>query len=138
MKLHKLIPIGLLGALAVALGALGAHFLKGKLSSGLITTDLLNGFDTAVRYQIYHVVSMFGLFLFSQHSNNKFISWAFNCFLIGIILFSGSLYFLCTRHLLGADWLKILGPVTPIGGLFFVAGWVFIALIGFQKRNTSH
>jgi uncharacterized membrane protein YgdD (TMEM256/DUF423 family) len=137
MKSKKLITIGILGAIAVALGALGAHFLKGKLSTGLITTDQLNGFDTAVKYQMYHVLAMFGLFLFSMHNNHKFIHWAHLSFLTGICLFSGSLYFLCTRHLYGADWLKILGPVTPVGGLFFIAGWLLIALIGLQKENKQ-
>jgi len=93
MTTKKLTIIGLLGAIAVALGALGAHFLKSKLPTGLITIDQLNGFDTAVKYQMYHTIAMFGLFLFSKHYDNKFISWAYNCFLVGIILFSGSLYF---------------------------------------------
>jgi uncharacterized membrane protein YgdD (TMEM256/DUF423 family) len=136
MNLKKLTLIGLLGAIAVALGALGAHFLKGKLSTGLITPDQLNGFDTAVKYQIYHVLAMLALYLFSKHNTHKYINWAFHSFLIGIVCFSGSLYFLCTRNLFGADWLKVLGPITPIGGLFFVAGWIFIALVGLKKDSN--
>ena len=120
--------------MAVSLGALGAHFLKGKLSTGLITADQLNGFDTAVKYQMYHVLAMLALFLFSKHNPHKYFNWAFNSFLIGIVFFSGSLYFLCTRNLFGADWLKVLGPITPIGGLFYVAGWIFIALVGLKKE----
>ncbi len=134
MNSKKLITIGLLGAMAVSLGALGAHFLKGKLSTGLITPDQLNGFDTAVKYQMYHVLAMLALFLFSKHNPHKYFNWAFNSFLIGIVFFSGSLYFLCTRNLFGADWLKVLGPITPIGGLFYVAGWIFIALVGLKKE----
>ncbi|MES2514690.1 MAG: DUF423 domain-containing protein [Bacteroidota bacterium] len=137
MHSKKLVTIGLLGAIAVALGALGAHFLKNKLSTGLTTPDQLNGFDTAVKYQMYHVLAMLGLFLFSKHNPPKYITWAYNSFLIGIILFSGSLYLLCTRHLLGIDALKVLGPVTPIGGLFFVAGWIFIALTGLKKESNK-
>ncbi|MCF8424079.1 MAG: DUF423 domain-containing protein [Bacteroidia bacterium] len=136
MNSKKLILIGLLGAVAVALGALGAHFLKGKLSTGLITADQLNGFDTAVKYQIYHVLAMLALYLFPKHHTDKYINWAFRSFLIGIVCFSGSLYFLCTRNLFGADWLKVLGPITPIGGLFFVAGWIFIALVGLKKDSN--
>lgn len=125
----------MLGAIAVALGALGAHFLKGKLSTGLITPDQLIGFDTAVKYQMYHVLAMLALFIFSKHNSNKYIKWAFNSFIIGIVFFSGSLYFLCTRNLLGAEWLKALGPITPIGGLFFVVGWIFIALTALQTNK---
>jgi uncharacterized membrane protein YgdD (TMEM256/DUF423 family) len=135
METKKLSIIGLLGAIAVALGALGAHFLKGKLPTGLITIDQLNGFDTAVKYQMYHTLAMLALVLLSKNISHKFINWAYNCFLIGIVMFSGSLYFLCTRNLFGAEWLKVLGPITPIGGLFFIAGWIFIALIGLNKKS---
>jgi len=135
MNSKKLTLIGLLGAIAVALGALGAHFLKSKLPTGLITQDQLIGFDTAVKYQMYHALAMLALVLLSKNSSHKFINWAYNCFFIGILMFSGSLYFLCTRNLFGADWLKVLGPITPIGGLFFIAGWIFLALVGLKKEN---
>jgi uncharacterized membrane protein YgdD (TMEM256/DUF423 family) len=135
MQTKKLTLIGLLGAIAVALGALGAHFLKGKLSTGLIAPDQLTGFDTAVKYQMYHTLAMLALVLLSKNSTHKFINWAYNCFLIGIVMFSGSLYFLCTRNLFGAEWLKVLGPITPIGGLFFIAGWIFLALLGLNKES---
>ncbi|MBI3518754.1 MAG: DUF423 domain-containing protein [Bacteroidetes bacterium] len=138
MNSKKTVIIGLLGAIAVALGALGAHFLKGKLSTGLITPDQLNGFDTAVKYQMYHVLAMLALVLLSKQSSHQYITRAYYCFLIGIILFSGSLYILCTRNLFGADWLKILGPITPIGGLFFIAGWLFLALTGIKKESRQN
>ena len=125
---NKLITIGLLGAIAVSLGALGAHFLKSKLETGLITPDLLNGFDTAVKYQMYHVLAMLLLVVLMKLYPSKFFNWAYSLFFWGIILFSGSLYFLCTRHLLGADWLKVLGPITPLGGVFFVLGWLCLCL----------
>jgi uncharacterized membrane protein YgdD (TMEM256/DUF423 family) len=137
MNNNKLITIGLSGAIAVALGALGAHFLKSKLDTGLITPDQLNGFDTAVKYQMYHTLAMLALVILSKNMSHKFINWAFNCFLIGIVMFSGSLYFLCTRNLLGAEWLKALGPITPIGGLFFIAGWIFLALVGLKKESKQ-
>ena len=137
MNSKKLTLIGILGAIAVALGALGAHFLKSKLSTGLITQEQLIGFDTAVKYQMYHTLAMLALVLLSKNYTHKFINWAYNCFFIGTIMFSGSLYFLCTRNLYEAEWLKILGPITPIGGLFFIAGWVFIALVGLKKESKS-
>lgn len=136
MNSKKLITIGILGAIAVSFGALGAHFLKSKLSTGLITPDQLNGFDTAVKYQMYHVFGMIAVLLLHKQNPHKFFTWAYNCFFWGIILFSGSLYFLTTRNLFGADWLKVLGPITPVGGLFFVAGWILLAIAGLKVKGT--
>jgi uncharacterized membrane protein YgdD (TMEM256/DUF423 family) len=134
MKEQKqLISIGVVGAIAVASGALGAHALKNQLPGGLITPDQLDGFDTAVKYQMYHVLAMLAVVLLQKQNTSKLLNLAFNFFFFGIILFSGSLYFLCTRNLLGADWLKFLGPVTPIGGLSFVVGWLLMGLSAIKK-----
>lgn len=127
--------ISLLGASAVALGAMGAHALKGKLDTGLITMDQLNGFDTGVKYQMYHTLAMFMVLIMQKDHNSKYLNYAFNLFLSGIVLFSGSLYFLTTRNLIGADWLKFLGPVTPIGGLLFMAGWLMLAAAYFLNKK---
>jgi uncharacterized membrane protein YgdD (TMEM256/DUF423 family) len=129
----QLLTIGILGAIAVALGALGAHALKNQLPTGLITPDQLNGFDTAVKYQMYHALGMLLIVLLKQHFNSKLLNWAYGFFFAGILLFSGSLYFLCTRNLMGAEWLRFLGPVTPIGGLCFVGGWICLGLSAFKK-----
>jgi uncharacterized membrane protein YgdD (TMEM256/DUF423 family) len=129
----QLITIGVLGAIAVALGALGAHALKNQLSTGLITLDQLNGFDTAVKYQMYHTLAMFMVLLLKGKFTSKFLNAAYALFLWGIILFSGSLYFLCTRNLLGMEGLRVLGPITPIGGVLFVAGWLCLVVSVFKK-----
>lgn len=135
MNLSKrLITIGISGALAVTLGALGAHWLKNQIPTGMITPDQLIGFDTAVKYQMYHTLGMLAVVLLSNHLQSGFLKWAYNCFLIGILLFSGSLYFLCTRNLYDADFLKVLGPVTPLGGLFFIAGWLFLGFSSLKKK----
>lgn len=130
----QLLLIGISGAISVSLGAMGAHALKNKLQTGLISTDQLIGFDTAVKYQIYHTIAMLGVVILKLNFSNKFLNWAYNLFFYGIVLFSGSLYFLCTRNLLGADWLKLLGPVTPIGGILFVLGWICLSISVIQKK----
>lgn len=129
----QFITIGVLGATAVGLGALGAHALKNQLPGGLITVDQLNGFDTAVKYQMYHTLAMMIVLIIKNNQSPKLLKLANTLFLTGIILFSGSLYLLCTRNLIGADWLKFLGPVTPLGGLCFVAGWLCIAGAALKK-----
>lgn len=129
----QLLLIGISGAISVSLGALGAHALKNKLQTGLISADQLIGFDTAVKYQIYHTITMLGIVILKLNFSNKFLNWSYNLFFYGIVLFSGSLYFLCTRNLLGADWLKLLGPVTPIGGILFVLGWICLSISVIKK-----
>lgn len=133
----QLITIGLFGAISVALGALGAHALKNQIPSGLITPDQLNGFDTAVKYQMYHTLAMLLMVILNKELNNKFLNLAYHLFFWGIILFSGSLYFLCTRNLMGADWLKFLGPITPIGGVLFVAGWLMLIVAVMIKAKKN-
>ena len=131
----KIIVIGLLGTISVSLGALGAHALKNQLPGGLITVDQLNGFDTAVKYQMYHTLAMLLVIILNKDLNNRFLNFAYNLFLAGIILFSGSLYLLCTRNLMGLDGLKVLGPITPIGGLLFVGGWFMLIVAAISNKK---
>ncbi len=127
------VTVGLLGATAVSLGALGAHALKNRLAGGLITEDQLAGFDTGVKYQMYHALAMLILLILQQYKPSRHFKIAFRLFFWGILLFSGSLYLLCTRGLTGLEGLRVLGPVTPIGGLLMVAGWIMLTLEGFKK-----
>lgn len=133
--IKKLPLIGILGAIGIALGALGAHTLKNKIATGLITPDQVNGFDTGVKYQMYHVLAMLAIVILSQTYTHKYLKWAFNLFLWGIILFSGSLYILCTRNLFGAEGLRVIGPITPIGGVLFVAGWLCLAFLVIKNNE---
>ena len=120
-----LITTALLGALAVALGAFGAHGLEGKITEAQIAV-----WNTAVKYQIVHVLAILVLMLNQKQLNFTTPSIFF---LVGIILFSGSLYLLSAKGLLGIDsFARILGPITPIGGLCFIIGWVFLAFQFFK------
>ncbi|HSH68008.1 MAG TPA: DUF423 domain-containing protein [Bacteroidia bacterium] len=125
---------GFSGAIAVSLGALGAHGLKSKLETGLITESNLQAFDTAVRYQMYHSIALLAMAFLINKLNKKSITTAAYCFMAGIVFFSGSIYILSTSTLLGLENVKWLGPFTPIGGLFFVYGWIMLAVCGIKKQ----
>lgn len=133
MEKRFLVFGGFSGALAVALGAMAAHFLKSKMDTGLITEINIQTFETAARYQIYHSLALLVVVLLSDKINNKLLSKAGYCFMAGIVLFSGSLYLISTANLLGFKNVNLLGPITPIGGLFFIAGWLFLGFSGLRK-----
>ena len=113
--------------ISVILGAFGAHALKERLSA-----DQLPVFETAVRYQVYHAFALIVVGLLSDKFNASLLNYAGYLFIIGITLFSGSLYLLSTRSLTGIEW-KFLGPVTPLGGLCLIAGWLFVVLSVLKK-----
>ncbi len=134
MQKRLLLFSGFSGAIAVSLGALGAHGLKEKMKEGLITMDNLQAFDTAARYQIYHSIALLAMAFLIDKFSVKLISSAAYCFMIGTVLFSGSIYILSTSSLLGLENVRWLGPITPIGGLFFVTGWVLVAVAGIKNK----
>jgi len=133
MQKKLLIISGFSGALAVSLGAMAAHGLKSKLVTGLITETNLQTFDTAARYQMYHSLVLLALAFLLEKFSVQLITAAAYCFIIGIVLFSGSLYILSTAKLLGLDEVNWFGPITPIGGLFFIVGWVLLIIAGIKK-----
>ncbi len=106
---------GIFGALAVMLGAFGAHALKARLSP-----EHLQTFETAVRYQMYHALALFA----AAHVGSR---WAGRLFVAGILLFSGSLY-----GLIATGW-RWLGPITPLGGSCLIAGWVALTLAAARR-----
>jgi uncharacterized membrane protein YgdD (TMEM256/DUF423 family) len=114
----------LFGLLGVVLGAFGAHGLEGKISDAS-----LDNYKTAVSYQFYHTFAILYLATFSR-AKNGLINFSFLAFTVGILLFSGSLYLLSTREITQLSS-SMLGPITPIGGLCFILGWIslFIATI---------
>jgi uncharacterized membrane protein YgdD (TMEM256/DUF423 family) len=114
------------GALAVILGAFGAHALKEKIS-----VQQLQVFETGVKYQFYHAIALLILGLLAEKINVPSLNYSAGFFTAGILLFSGSLYLLSTIDINGLTGIKsILGPITPIGGLCFILGWVslFVAV----------
>ncbi|NCT95021.1 MAG: DUF423 domain-containing protein [Chitinophagaceae bacterium] len=123
--MHKgyLITASFLGALAVVLGAFGAHGLK-----KIVPQESLVTFDTAVRYQFYHVFALALTGILYAQAGNPLVKTAGILFIIGMLFFSGSLYLLTYKTATQAGGLGWVGPITPIGGALLVAGWVCLAL----------
>jgi len=109
-------------ALAVALGAFGAHGLKSQLS-----TDMLQTFKTGVDYHFYHALGLLFIGILAVSFPSDLIKWSAILLTAGIVLFSGSLYALAIS---GIKW---LGAITPVGGLSFIAGWVMLFLAVWKK-----
>jgi uncharacterized membrane protein YgdD (TMEM256/DUF423 family) len=129
--MHKkfLIIASLLGALSVALGAFAAHQLK-----AIVSADVLQIFETAVKYQLYHALALLATGILLQQFPAKQLRWAGSLFITGIILFSGSLYLLCyiKHQQIPATW---VGAITPVGGVCFIAGWILLA-VGVSRKAT--
>lgn len=113
------------GMIAIILGAFGAHALKKVLSAEQLAT-----FETGVRYQMYH--ALFLLFIGTNTIiNQKRKKIIYNFTLLGVLFFSGSIYFLATNSLMPIDF-RIFGFITPIGGLFLISAW-FVLLFDLIK-----
>jgi uncharacterized membrane protein YgdD (TMEM256/DUF423 family) len=128
--MHKgfLVWASVLGGLAVTLGAFGAHKLK-----ELVPPETVSTFQTGVTYQFYHVFALLAIAILYAQFPGSLLQWAGRCFIIGVILFSGSLYVLTLLKMTGNVGLKGVGIITPIGGLFFIAGWVCLLLSVLKK-----
>lgn len=119
-------------ALTIGLGAFGAHGLK-----ALVASTSLETFETGVRYQMYHslAIVMLGLANMVPGSVKK---WSVRLFVFGMILFSGSLYLLTFQNVWEVD-LSVVGPITPLGGLLLISGWVLlgIRLLTMNRDNSA-
>lgn len=114
-----------LGALAVAIGAFGAHGLEPILTQFNRSAT----FETAVKYHFYHALAIFLVgILISFGKDNKWLRYSVGCWVAGIVIFSGSLYLLSVTNI---TW---LGAVTPFGGLALIAGWVML-FVGVGKKQ---
>ncbi|MDN6876327.1 Uncharacterized membrane protein YgdD, TMEM256/DUF423 family [Pseudomonas citronellolis] len=109
------------GFTGVALGAFAAHGLKSRLSS-----DYLAIFQTGVHYQMLHALALFGVALLSAHLGGRLVGIAGGFFVAGILIFSGSLYLLTLTST------PVLGAITPIGGVCFLAGWLCLGLAAWK------
>jgi len=117
-----IISAAILLALAVAIGAFGAHALKEKL-----TSDLLDIYKTGVQYHFYHALGLLLIGILSMQMPSTLLNWSALLLGLGIVIFSGSLYVLAIT---GIRW---IGAITPIGGLSFIAGWILLFLAMLKK-----
>ncbi|MFE4710414.1 MULTISPECIES: DUF423 domain-containing protein [unclassified Paenibacillus] len=114
----------LLAMLAVAIGAFGAHILKPVISEHYMTV-----YETGVQYHMFHALGLVLIALVAgQWGESARLRWAGWLLLIGIVLFSGSLY------VLSITGIKVLGAITPLGGVSFIAGWICLALEAFARK----
>lgn len=134
------------GILCVGLGAFGAHSLKEHLDESSLKT-----FETGVRYQFYHTFALLFVWLTTRNQkekqkekqrekekegrNEKIINLSGYLFLIGIILFSGSLYIMSCSNLIGIGDQKWIGAITPLGGLSFISGWVCLLIYSLRSSQ---
>jgi len=118
-----IITAAVLGALAVIVGAFGAHGLQ----TLLIENNTSDTFETAVRYHFYHVFALLALGLIHNQMTLNKVMPCFWLFFTGIILFSGSLYALCLTNI------SVLGAVTPVGGVLLVSAWIWLAVAVSQR-----
>ena len=127
-----MISTGISGMIAVMLGALGAHKLQ-----DLLSPDSLAAFKTGVYYQLFHTVALLAVLIWAKLFANKKILYAAYFFIVGIVLFSGSIYLLSTLSLHQLNWVKIFGPITPLGGIAFILAWFFVVLAAFEISDTK-
>ena len=113
-----LLTAAVLGGLSVGIGAFGAHALRATLEAG----GRLETFETAVKYQFYHTLALLAIGILMYHLPNKQLGYAAISMVVGIVIFSGSLYVLC---LTGVRW---WGAVTPLGGVALIVGWGLLFL----------
>jgi uncharacterized membrane protein YgdD (TMEM256/DUF423 family) len=125
-KQSALLAGAIIGGLAVAIGAFGAHALK----QFLIEAGREDTFQLAVRYQFYHALALLATGLTMTQSSGKALRYSSLSFVLGVIIFSGSLYGLCFTGV------RMLGAITPLGGVFFILGWALLA-IGVYKNKAS-
>ena len=120
----------ILGLTAVALGAFGAHALK----QTLIERGMTTAWETGSRYHLIHTVAVLGIAAWLRgavEESSRALPWAVKLWCAGTLLFSGSLYWLAVG---GPRW---LGPVTPVGGVLLIAGWVLVLVAALSKRPAA-
>jgi uncharacterized membrane protein YgdD (TMEM256/DUF423 family) len=114
------------GLLAVVLGAFGAHALK-----KMISLEMLEVYKTGVQYQFYHTFALLAVGILMHFNTSKALKWSGYLFVVGILLFSGSLYVMTITGI------KALGIITPFGGTVWIAAWFLLMVHGRKLTNSK-
>lgn len=128
MNKRIILTAAIFGCLAVALGAFGAHGLKNMISESQLLT-----WHKGVEYQFYHTLAILYLSTFGRFKS-KLILMSFLFFSTGILFFSGSLYLLSLKDVLHLQSVQYIGPITPLGGLCFILGWISLFLAALKHK----
>jgi uncharacterized membrane protein YgdD (TMEM256/DUF423 family) len=124
---NPLLAAGILGLTGVALGALGAHAMR----ASLVERGMTQAWETAARYHVFHAIALIGIAAWLRAApaprTGRLMAWATGAWCVGVVLFSGSLYGLALG---GPRW---LGPVTPLGGVALLLGWLCVTLAALAK-----
>jgi len=118
------------GLTGVILGAFGAHALKDRLNPAQLLS-----YETGVRYQLIHAVAMMVVAMLAGSAGSSLLKWAGQLFAVGVFLFSFSIYLLATREMTGLVSWKWLGPVTPLGGLCLISGWLILLVWAIRQKS---
>jgi uncharacterized membrane protein YgdD (TMEM256/DUF423 family) len=121
----------LFGALAIVLGAFGAHGLK-----KMVSADAIAVFQTGVQYQMYHAMALLITGILHERLQSRWIKWAGYLFCIGILFFSGSLYVIGLMNASQNTVPVLIGILTPVGGLFFIVGWLCLLTAVITKNRS--
>jgi uncharacterized membrane protein YgdD (TMEM256/DUF423 family) len=127
MKLFLIIGT-ILATLAVALGAFGAHGLKKMADAETVAI-----YQTGVQYQMYHALALIALGILAQRIESSLINYAGFFFIGGIVCFSGSLYLLASFKAMNKTVPGFVYPITPLGGILFILGWIFLLFALLKK-----
>lgn len=128
--MHKIYLVlgSVLAGLGVVLGAFGAHGLKQH-----VPPETVASYQTGVQYQMYHAFALMVVGILSERMNSTWLNLAGIFFVIGILLFSGSLYLLASLKAMNKVGVSGIGIITPIGGVLFVAAWLLVIIAVFRK-----
>ena len=120
----------ILGGTAVIILALAAHSLK-----NILDPQTVDSISTAAEIQLFHALALLALSMMTFHSEKSVIRIC-RMMTLGVLLFSGSIYFLAFKSVLGLPWLKFFGPVTPLGGVCMIASWFMIFRMSMSKNSN--